>query len=86
MTKTIDDIALKPAYWKYDDYQQFKQALREAILTEVIGGDEYHEDSLGRRRPNTTTRNNLRVIQRQRLDAWLGIDAHDSTGKEENDN
>jgi hypothetical protein len=31
MSKTIDEIFLKPAHWRLDDYQQAKRELREVI-------------------------------------------------------
>lgn len=58
--------------------ERFKQALREAILTEVIGDHNWYSKTdypVGT--PYHVPQSELRRLQRQRLDAWLGIEEDD---------
>ena len=78
MTNTIDEILLKPASWKLDDYTRASEDLYQLILAEVIGEDEKHLN--GQKMVNPTIdcnecdqpgasfiRNELRAEQRQTL-------------------
>ena len=72
MSNTLDEIILKPAAWKLDDYTKAKQALYQLILTKVIGEDK---DVKGGLRANgimtydltASYGNRLRAEQRQTL-------------------
>ena len=78
MSSTLDEILLKPASWKLDDYTRASEDLYQLILAEVIGEDEKHLN--GQKMVNPTIdcnecdqpgasfiRNELRAEQRQTL-------------------
>ena len=89
MSKTIKDVF--KIWWeddrKYATPEQaamqleydIKQAIKEAILTEVIGEDDNEWGPEGDpeamyRNIVAISRNDLRAGERQRLDAWLGLE------------
>lgn len=68
----IDDIMLKPAYWKSDDYEEAKQELREVLVQGfkgVIG--KYETVSFRSKDIDALIRDRLRAEQHQRLNDWL---------------